>query len=434
MRRFHTATSSLVCIVLIFCCQGALHSFPASPLGDDASVIRAGIGRMMLGDYSGALDLLRGPLAARPEDPLVNFHAGVCRLNLGEYPAAIKNLTIATNAESLSVRARFSRGRALNANGQLSEALRDFEEVLRADSTYRPARLELLRLLCYKGDSTKVARYVRVPPDVNESLILGRGWLTKGNFDEAFRYAGRAASLAPGEYNVRVLLADVLFARGEYGEALGVYGMLLVDYPSSPLFARKCALCYELLPSHHLRTAVMMMQRYFRLTGDTTVGDAGKIGNWLYELQQYDSAEVFFRKIIQTDSTVTEGHFNLGLALLQQGKTDEALLYLARAAQLAHGDAKFLASIQKNLGVAHVKGREYRTALACFERALQFDPGYLDAIHSTALCYDEMGRHADALVWYRKFLMVAKDRIADRAILGAAEKRVEELSKAVKTK
>jgi tetratricopeptide (TPR) repeat protein len=434
MRRFHTTTSSFVCIVLIFCYHGVLYPSPASPSGDDGSVIRAGIGRMMLGDYSGALDLLKGPLAARPEDPLVNFHAGVCRLNLGEYPAAIKNLTIATNAESISVRARFSRGRALNANGQLTEAVRDFEDVLQADSTFRPARLELLRLLCYRGDSAKVATYVSAPPDLNESLVLGRGWLTRGNVDESIRYAGRAASLAPREYNVRVLLADVLFARGEYGEALGGYGMLLVDNPSSPLLARKCALCYEQVPSRHLRTAVMMMQRYFRLAGDTTVGDAGKMGNWLYELQQYDSAEVFFRKIIQRDSTVTEGHFNLGLALLQQGKTDEALRHLARAEQLSYGDAKFLASIQKNLGAAYVKGREYKTALACFERALRYDPTYLDAIHSTAMCYDEMGRHVDALAWYRAFLTAAKDRIADRAILSAAEKRIEVLSRVSKTK
>lgn len=431
MRRFHTTTPSFVCIVLIFCCQGGLHPSQASPSGDDASVIRAGIGRMMLGDYSGALELFSGPLAARPEDPLVNFHVGVCRLNLGEYPAAIKNLTIATNADSLSVRARFSRGRALNANGQLSEAIRDFEEVLRTDSTFRPARLEILRLLCYKGDSLKIAEYVSAPPDLNESLVLGRGWLTRGNFDESIRYAGRAASLAPLEYNVRVLLADVLFARGEYGEALGGYGMLLADNPSSPLLARKCALCYERVPSRHLRTAVMMMQRYFRLAGDTTVGDAGKMGNWLYELQQYDSAEGFFRKIIQTDSTLTEGQFNLGLALLQQGKRDEALRHLARAEELSYGDVRFLASIHKNLGAAHVKGREYKIALVCFERALQFDPAYLDAIHSTALCYDEMGRHAEALAWYKAFLKAAKDRIADRAILSAAKKRLEELEKAV---
>lgn len=434
MRQSNTVTPLRFFAVLILFCHWFVYPAVALPQVDSSFVLRTGLGRMMMGDYAGALDSFKGLQTADPGNPVLNYHVGVCRLNLGEYPGSIKNLTLAAKEESLFVRARYARGRALAANGQRVEAVNDFLEVLRADSSFRPARLELLRIFSSQGDTAKVARWQSDPPNLAESLVLGRGWLVKGNLSEALRHATRASSLAPHDYNTRLLLGDVLFAREAFDDALGLFGMLLMEHPSSPMLARKCALCYERMPSRHLRTAVMMMQRTMRLAGDTTVGDAGKIGNWLYELRQYDSAEVFFRRLVQTDSTVAEGQFNLGLTLLQQGEMDEALMRIGRAEQLVQGDMRFLASIQKNLGVVHIKRKEFESALTRLERALQLDPGYLDAIHSTALCYDEMGNHADALDWYRRFLSSAADRIAESPVLESAKKRVEILSSTIHRK
>jgi Flp pilus assembly protein TadD len=56
--------------------------------------------------------------------------------------------------------------------------------------------------------------------------------------------------------------------------------------------------------------------------------DHGQQGHW-------DVAEKAFRKAIETDDSLAEAHFNLGIALDKQGKHEEAAKSFKKAAALA---------------------------------------------------------------------------------------------------
>ena len=64
-----------------------------------------------------------------------------------------------------------------------------------------------------------------------------------------------------------------------------------------------------------------------RRTNDEGV-EHGQQGHW-------DVAEQSFRKAIETDDSLAEAYFNLGIALEKQGKQDEALKAYKKAASLA---------------------------------------------------------------------------------------------------
>lgn len=71
-----------------------------------------------------------------------------------------------------------------------------------------------------------------------------------------------------------------------------------------------------------------------------------------YTEGRWDMAEVHFRKSLEVDPGLAEGHFNLGLVLDKQGKHQEATDSFTQALQLAPGNS--LISSSSTLQ-AHIK-------------------------------------------------------------------------------
>ena len=58
----------------------------------------------------------------------------------------------------------------------------------------------------------------------------------------------------------------------------------------------------------------------------------------------WDVAESHFRTAVEADSDLAEAHFNLGLALANLGRYDEATIAFKKAAELAPGDSRITES------------------------------------------------------------------------------------------
>lgn len=113
------------------------------------------------------------------------------------------------------------------------------------------------------------------------------------------------------------------------------------------------------------------------------------------ESSDYDHAVEWFAGAIR-QSPKAEYLVSLGTALLRQGRVDEALKALDKAAQLSPGDAK----LWVRLGTALEEAKRLSEAVLCFQQALNFDPRNLEAAFRSGPLLHQLGRLEEALAQF----------------------------------
>ena len=94
------------------------------------------------------------------------------------------------------------------------------------------------------------------------------------------------------------------------------------------------------------------------------------LGFQLYEQGKAADAESIFNGLIALDSQLYYGYAGLGALSLAQEKLDEALRWLARAAELNPKDP----TVHANLGEAFLRRAKFEEAAGEFQKALALDP------------------------------------------------------------
>ena len=87
-----------------------------------------------------------------------------------------------------------------------------------------------------------------------------------------------------------------------------------------------------------------------------------------------------------------------GVSLVNQGKLDEGIDCLRRAASLSPG----IASIHHNLGAALGKRGRLEEAIASLEEAVRLQPDHAESYGNLALAYGQKGQRDDAVRTYRE--------------------------------
>ena len=112
-------------------------------------------------------------------------------------------------------------------------------------------------------------------------------------------------------------------------------------------------------------------------------------GNGLYRDQKFSDAEVNYRKALEKEKGLVQGHFNLGDALTKQGKYDEAVREYQEALAKAEGkDTKAYASY--NIGNAQMKQQKYQDAVQSYVDALKIDPKDDDAKYNLSYALEKL--------------------------------------------
>jgi tetratricopeptide (TPR) repeat protein len=130
------------------------------------------------------------------------------------------------------------------------------------------------------------------------------------------------------------------------------------------------------------------------------------LGTALLVQGKRDEARRAFQRAIAIDPTYANAHRSLGTALYGEGKLDEASQSYRRAIQLAPGDA----AAHHNLGVLlQVQGR-FPEAIAEYREAVRIDGSHLDAHYGLALALAATGQFEQAVASAEKALTLAADR------------------------
>jgi serine/threonine-protein kinase len=120
-------------------------------------------------------------------------------------------------------------------------------------------------------------------------------------------------------------------------------------------------------------------------------------------------------------------HYNLGHALSEQGKLDEAIAAYRRALDLDPKDA----AAHINLGAALDKLGKLDEAMAAFRIALDLDPKHVLAHYNLGLVLSEQGKLDEAIAAYRRALDLDPKHAAAHTNLGNALARQGKLDEAI---
>ncbi len=97
-------------------------------------------------------------------------------------------------------------------------------------------------------------------------------------------------------------------------------------------------------------------------------------GNRQYNQHNYKEADAQYRAALQKNKNSTQGNFNLGDALYQQGNYEDAVKSFNTVLQQA-ADNKTKAAAYHNLGNAMLKNNKLNESINAYKNALRYSPG-----------------------------------------------------------
>ena len=262
-------------------------------------------------------------------------------------------------------------GRAYLRGGDAAKAIHWFEAALVHDPRYRPALRELGPALIATKQDNKAIEALRhgvalYPDDDNQLTNLGNVYLQKNMTAEARAALTRAIAANPEDANASNLLglvalrasdnaaaersfreairlqpdlaeaqtnlATLLTGKHEFAEARFHFGKALEADPASAEAHHGMGLLLILINS--IPEAAAELREAVRLAPDSAV-DHGDFADVLAAQGDILAAAEEYKEVLKLKPSQADAHLGLGMALLQEGKSDEAVVHLKQAA-LSH--------------------------------------------------------------------------------------------------
>jgi Ca-activated chloride channel homolog len=112
-------------------------------------------------------------------------------------------------------------------------------------------------------------------------------------------------------------------------------------------------------------------------------------GNDLYKEEKYTDAEVNYRKALDKEKELVQGHFNLGNALAKEGKFDEAMKEFAVAGERAESP-ETKGHAWYNIGNSLMGGQKYQEAVDAYVKSLQLNPRDQEAKYNLSYALEKL--------------------------------------------
>jgi tetratricopeptide (TPR) repeat protein len=138
---------------------------------------------------------------------------------------------------------------------------------------------------------------------------------------------------------------------------------------------------------------------------DCTTGNhvaQNNLGDALRQKGRMDDAITHYEEALQIAPDYAEAHNNLGLALFQKGSVDEAMTHLQKAAQIAPHDA----AAQNNLGYTLLQMGRVDEAITHCQQALQTRPDFAEARNNLGNALGQKGRVDEAITQFQQALQI----------------------------
>jgi tetratricopeptide (TPR) repeat protein len=140
------------------------------------------------------------------------------------------------------------------------------------------------------------------------------------------------------------------------------------------------------------------------------------LGIALNEQGDTDGAIAHYRQAVELRPSYTEAHYNLGRLLVQKGQFDDAITHYEKALEIDPADAE----AQNNLGVALFASGRAEEAIAHYRKAVALRRDYADASCNLANALLSKGDLDGAVVYYSACLAVSPNQAEAQYNLASA--------------
>lgn len=292
----------------------------------------------------------------------------------------------------------FERALDLHRSGNLTEAAKGYRKLLRKNPKH-PDGLYLLGCLEYQNGRNEAAADLLLeaiaiaPGDADYQNALGLALTGLEKYEDAelaFRRAIKLDNRAESHSSVGALRKK----QNRLPEAIAAYREALrLDSSSADTHYN---LGNALRDDGSAEEAVESFRRALKLDGDHFHSLAA-LGQTMHTAGRNAEAAGYFKKALALAPLDTGLLCDFGDVLQESGDLAEAAALYQRAVQENPG----LARAWYSGGCAEMARAEYIPAIACFQKALELRPAWLEARHNLARALCEMGQVSAALAHFR---------------------------------
>lgn len=252
-----------------------------------------------------------------------------------------------------NARARTNYGNYLAQDGQLTEAVAQFQAALRLKTNDADPAFNLGNALTSLNDFAGAAAAYNRALTLNPNHAMAHYGLANclarlGRLDDAVAHFARASQLRPSDANVLHAYASALAYAGRGTESLAVYTAALKLTPNDATLHGEFGAV--LAGQRQWDGAVAEMTEAVRLSPDDAHARFN-LGRLLLDLQRWPEAAETFTAMIRLQPQEAAAYNGLGLALSGQDRWDEALAQFQQACRLQPQWAE----AQRNLERAELK-------------------------------------------------------------------------------
>ncbi|MBN2307742.1 MAG: DUF3808 domain-containing protein, partial [Candidatus Hydrogenedentes bacterium] len=160
------------------------------------------------------------------------------------------------------------------------------------------------------------------------------------------------------------------------------------------------------------RDSEALFRRALDVTSNNAVAHTN-LGLALADRGRLDEAEEHFEAALEARPRHALALFNLGTVYMRQGRLDEAVATLSKSIELA----PYLVRAHTNLGMALTEQGEYERAAESFLKALEIRPQHLTALYNLAVVRMRQGRLDEAAEGLEQVLAINPNWPDARAVL-----------------
>jgi len=356
-----------------------------------------GVLRQQYGDFVGAVDLIQRSLATKPA---AHVYANLCNaLNqLGRWAEAEAAGRSAVWMDPTAPAARCNLGVAQRGLKKLPEAAATFRGVLALNPSYAGALSNLGVVLTELGELEEAERVLRqalaIEPGGQALFNLANVLLRQMRWTEAYDTFIQARTLAPAMHDIHANLGAACKALGRLDEAIDSYLRAVELSPRDSVSLHNYGMILGDAKRHEEAVAVLRAAAGLAPEKAAIYVDLGAA---LYHVakarQNADSPALFDQAIealetaVALDITMAAARYNLGLALLDRGRIEEAATRFREAMTLQADYAE----AHCNLGHCLAELGQFEEAAEECRRALALKPELVEA--QSTLGNIAVGRH-----------------------------------------
>jgi tetratricopeptide (TPR) repeat protein len=279
----------------------------------------------------------------------------------------------------------------------------------------------------YGAAEEYLQRTVRSKPDDEMARYrLGVCLYYLNRFSEAEAHLRRAVDLKPEDENNQHMLGNCLYKLDRFSEALPYLQRAVDLKPHDKKFQEKLRDCQSSISPVRKVMGIFERNRPRLEQSDSEVEERIKLGNLLFDSNQYAEAIPHLKLGVSRKPDVAASHWRLGLSLFRLEQYHDAEVHLQRAVELKPTFTVY----RHYLGTCLYNRGKYREAEPFLQRRVELNPDDEASRHMFGWTLYNLNRFSEAEIHIKHLVDLKPDNENLRYMLGACLCKMEKYKEA----